>query len=190
MKPAIFLDRDGTIIKDKGNIGEVKQVEFYHYTFDSLRQLQKKYLLFIITNQPGIAKGIVLQNQVEKVNLFIKSVLKREGIEIQSIYCCSHQKSDHCECRKPKTFFLEKAKNEYSLDLKKSYVIGDHPSDVELALNIEANAIYVLTGHGRKHYKELSENLRDNISVFRNLEFATKDILRIRPAKPRSVRHS
>jgi D-glycero-D-manno-heptose 1,7-bisphosphate phosphatase len=178
MKPAIFLDRDGTIIKDKGTLSDTKQVQFYHYTFDCLRQLQSKYLLFIITNQPGIAKGIVRQEQVEKVNLFVKNILKNEGVEIKAIYCCPHQKSDNCECRKPKTYFLEKAQKEYSLDLKNSYVIGDHPADVELAINSEANGIFVLTGHGRKHYKELSEYLKAKVRVMRNIEFATKEILK------------
>ena len=178
MKPAIFLDRDGTIIKDKGNISDTRQVEFYHYTFECLRQLQRNYLLFIITNQPGIAKGVVLHEQVEKVNLFVQDFLKVEGVEIKAIYCCPHQKGDNCECRKPKTYFLEKAQKEYSLDLKNSYVIGDHPSDIELAIYSEANGIYLLTGHGRKHYKELSEHLKDKVIIMRNLEFATKKIIK------------
>jgi len=177
MKPAIFLDRDGTIIKDKGNIGDTKQIEFYNYTFDCLRKLQEKYLLFIITNQPGIAKGIVRHEQVEQVNLFVLNILKDEGVEIKAIYCCPHQKSDNCECRKPKTYFVEKAQKEYLLNLKNSYVIGDHPSDAELAINTEANGIYVLTGHGRKHYNELIEHLKGNTMIKRNLEFATKEIL-------------
>lgn len=177
MKPAIFLDRDGTIIKDKGNISDSKQVEFYHYTFDCLRQLQKKYLLFIITNQRGIAKGVVSKEQVEKVNLFVQNVLKQEGIEIKTIYCCPHQKSDNCNCRKPKTFFLEKAQKEFSLDIKNSYVIGDHPGDIELAINSAGNGVYLLTGHGRKHYKELSEAIKDKVKIMQNLKFATKEIL-------------
>ena len=180
MKSAIFLDRDGTIIRDKGNIGEISQVEFYNYTFDCLRKLQEKFLLFIITNQPGIAKGNVSREQVEKVNLYVLNILKENGIEIKAIYCCPHQKSDNCKCRKPKTYFLEKAQKENLLDLKKSYVIGDHPSDVELAFNSEANGIYVLSGHGKKHYKELSENIKHKIMIKQNLELAAKEILKQR----------
>ncbi len=177
MKSAVFLDRDGTIIKDKGNIGDFNQVEFYRYTFDCLRQLQKKYLLFIITNQPGIAKGIISRKQVDEVNLFIINTLKRERIKINALYCCPHQKNDNCNCRKPKTYFLEKAQKEFSLDLNKSYVIGDHPSDVELAINLSANGIYVLTGHGKKHHKELTNNIKASAVIKQNLEFATRVIL-------------
>lgn len=178
MKPAIFLDRDGTIIKDKGNIGDIKQVEFYSYTFDCLRQLQELYMLFIITNQPGIAQGFVIQEQVDKVNSFVRNILKEEGIEISDIYCCPHQKSDDCECRKPKTYFIEIAQREYSIDLKNSYVIGDHPSDIELAINSEAKGIYVMTGHGSKHYKDLSEYPKGKVKVTRSLRFATEYILK------------
>ena len=177
MKPAIFLDRDGTIIKDKGNLGDPEQVEFYHYTFDCLRLLQTRFLLFIITNQPGISKGIISQKQVETVNSYIQSVLKEEGIEIKAIYCCPHQKSENCECRKPKTHFIEQAQKEFSLDLLNSFVIGDHPGDTELAINSGANGIYLLTGHGKKHVKELSDSLKKKTTIKRNLEFATKTIL-------------
>jgi D,D-heptose 1,7-bisphosphate phosphatase len=178
MKPAIFLDRDGTIINDKGTIGDIKQVEFYPYTFDCLRQLQKTYLLFIATNQPGIAQGIILEEQVEKVNLFIQDVLKNQGIKIQEIYFCPHQKSDNCECRKPKKYFLEKAKKEYLLDMRNSYMVGDHQSDAELAINSGAKGIFVLTGHGRSHYKDLSEHVKGQAIIKLNLEFATKEILK------------
>lgn len=179
MKPAIFLDRDGTIIRDKGNIRNVLQIEFYPYTFECLRQLQKKYVLFIITNQPGISKGAIQEEELITVHSFIQTKLKDAGIDIKAIYSCPHQKSDNCMCRKPKTYFLEKAQKEFSIDLKKSFVIGDHPSDVELALNTESKGIYVLSGHGRKHYKELSAIHKSKILIKKNLKFATKAILSI-----------
>jgi len=90
--------------------------------------------LFIITNQPGISKGIVTAEQVNRVNSYIQSVLKAEGVELSGIYVCPHQESEGCRCRKPGTYFPEKTKKEYSLDLNSSFVIGDHPGDAELAI--------------------------------------------------------
>lgn len=178
MKPAIFLDRDGTIIKDKGHIGSINQVEFYHFTFESLRQLQKNYLLFIITNQPGISQGILKKEEVENIHNFIEIILKEEKIKIQKIYYCPHQKNEDCRCRKPKTYFIKKAKKEFSIDLINSYVIGDHLSDVELAINSKAKGIYLLTGHGRKHLKDIPQSTREKIKVCRNLKYASELIIK------------
>ncbi|MBN1638324.1 MAG: HAD family hydrolase [Ignavibacteriales bacterium] len=178
MKPAIFLDRDGTIIKDKGNIGSADKVEFYSYTFDCLRRLEKNYLLFIITNQPGISQGVLRKEQVENVHYYIKLVLKQNKINIQEIYYCPHHKNDNCKCRKPNTYFINKAKKNYPIDLKYSFVIGDHLSDVELAINSKAKGIYLLTGHGNKHLVDIPKEVRENITICRNLKSATDLILK------------
>ena len=85
MKPAVFLDRDGTIIKDRGYLGHIHQVEFYPFTFECLRQLQEKYLLFIVTNQSGIAKGVVTHQHVDSVNSNIVSELLSRWLIVWSI---------------------------------------------------------------------------------------------------------
>ncbi len=175
MKPAVFLDRDGTIIKDKGYLGYIQQVEFYPFTFDCLRRLQEKYLLFIVTNQSGIAKGIVTQEQVDTLNSFIVSALKNAGIKISAVYSCPHHRNDNCLCHKPKTLFAEIAAKDFHLDLKNSYMIGDHPADVEFALNIGAKGFYVLTGHGKKHYAEVKNmHYYNQIKVCKSLETMTR----------------
>lgn len=177
MKPAVFLDRDGTIIKDKGYIGQINKVEFYPFTLDCLKQLQKKFLLFIVTNQSGIAKGIVTAKQVDEVNNFILNKLKSEGINISALYSCPHHRNDNCKCHKPKTLFAELASKDFDIDLKNSFMIGDHPADVEFALNIGAKGIYVLTGHGKKHYTEIKNmHYYNQIKVFRSLKTAIKYI--------------
>lgn len=178
MKSAFFLDRDGTIIKDKGYLGSIDQVEFYPFTVNCLRRLQEKFLLFIVTNQSGIAKGIVTQEQVDAVNSFVVAELKSSGINICAVYSCPHHRNDNCLCHKPKTFFAEKAAKDFNIDLVNSYVAGDHPGDVEFAFNAGAKGIYVLTGHGKKHYTEIKNlpYLKD-IKVFRSLKTATQNIL-------------
>lgn len=167
LKRAIFLDRDGTIIEDRGFLSDPSQVHFYENCFEPLSQLKNEFLLFIVTNQSGIADKVITLEQANLVNQFVVKTLERHQISITEVYTCPHNNKDNCDCKKPKTFFLEEAAKKYNLDLKNSFVIGDHPHDVELALNVGATGIYVLTGHGEKHKGELapgslcSANLRE-----------------------------
>jgi D-glycero-D-manno-heptose 1,7-bisphosphate phosphatase len=174
---AVYLDRDGTIIKDKGYIKNVRDVEFYAHTFESLKELQKYFLLFIITNQPGIAKGLITANEVEMVNKFMLQQLKDKGVLIHEIYYCPHLKEDHCNCRKPNPYYIHQSAKKYTIDVQSSFVVGDHPSDVQLALNSQAKGIYLLTGHGRKHVRELPGQFHDPVTICRNIKDATRQIL-------------
>ena len=178
MNKAVFLDRDGTIIKDRGHINYIKDIVFYNYTFECLKELQKEFLLFIITNQPGVAKGIIKVSSLNRIHSFILHKMSDHGIDIKEIYCCTHRKEDNCLCRKPKTFFIDSAKDKFSIDLENSFVIGDHPSDIELAIKIKANGIFVLTGHGQKHFDELNFQQKQQIRICSNLKSATQTIIK------------
>ncbi len=154
-KVAVFLDRDGTIIEDRGHLSDPSQVVFFPETFDALAGLQEHFLLFLITNQPGIAKGLITRSDAERINDFVVHTLSERGIRITEVYMCPHQRSQDCECIKPRPFFLEQAAERYSIDLTGSFTVGDHPHDVELATHVGAKGVYVITGHGRKHQDEL-----------------------------------
>ncbi len=154
-RAAVFLDRDGTIIEDKGFIGSPAEVSFLPGVFPALRKIQDDFLLFIVTNQPGVGLGRIKLEEVEEVNRFIISALASEGIRVQKVFTCPHRREDNCECIKPKPYLLLRAAEEFNLDLVASYVIGDHPSDMELARASGARGVYLLTGHGRKHLSEL-----------------------------------
>jgi len=153
-QPAIFLDRDGTLIEDAGSIRDVADVAFYPETCSALRRLSD-FALFIVTNQSGIAKGHIRVEEARAVNDHVVGHLAEAGIRIRAVYCCPHQRTDGCECMKPNPYFLKLAERDHQIDLKRSFVIGDHPSDVELAHAVGAKGIYVLTGHGLKHQQEL-----------------------------------
>ena len=176
MRSAVFLDRDGTLIRDKGYISRISQVELYPYTIRSLRKLQKGFLLFIVTNQSGISKGVTALEDVNTVNAHLLKILKKSGIVITELYMCPHDKTDGCKCRKPGTYFVDKARRKYKLDLASSFVIGDHPSDVMLAVNSGAKGIFVLTGHGRHHREEVVQLKNKDISITVNLEKAVTRI--------------
>ena len=155
LRPAVFLDRDGTIIEDRGHLRDPAQVIFFHDAFDALRRLQEHFLLFIVTNQPGIAEGILSQSDADRVNTCVVAGLAKAGVRITDVYVCPHRRIDGCSCIKPKPYFLQEAAARHQIDLGESFVIGDHPHDVLLARNACATGIYVLTGHGAKHLREL-----------------------------------
>ena len=157
-RSAVFLDRDGTIIEDVGHITSPRQVQFFPDTIKALRFLSR-FRLFIITNQPGVAEGVISRSQLDRVNAFIMEYLASNGIKIEHIYYCPHARSDGCSCIKPNPYYIKKAKQDYGLDLARSYVVGDHPHDVIMSQRVGARGIYLLTGHGQRHRHQVPEGV-------------------------------
>ncbi len=171
---AIFLDRDGTIIEDKGHIAAESDIELYPFAIPSLLALQEKYHLFIVTNQSGVSLGRITLAEATYVNNYLLDVLTKSGVVIREFYCCSHKRDDNCLCIKPKPFFINKAREKYELDITGSYTIGDHPHDVAFGKNNGATGLYLLTGHGAKHRADIDASTL----CFENLEKAAEWILR------------
>ena len=155
LHPAVFLDRDGTLIEDRGPLSEASEVVFYPEAVEALMRLQEHFLLFLVTNQPWVARGILTWEDVKRVNARVVSYLAEHGVTITAVYVCPHERSDGCSCIKPNPHFLHKAAAEHGVDLQRSFSVGDHPHDVELARSVGARGIYVRTGHGEKHLGEL-----------------------------------
>lgn len=172
---AVFLDRDGTIIEDNGYINKTSDAIFFPYTFKALEILQEHFLLFVITNQSGISKGLISEEDVEKVNRYITETLKAKGIIITDTFYCPHNSEDNCVCKKPKPYFLYRAAQLYNVDLSRSFIIGDHPADVECGINAGSTPVYLLSGHGLKHKDELIQNPK----ILNNLLDAAKYIISI-----------
>ncbi len=156
--PAIFLDRDGTLIEDRGDLRDPGDVVFFSDTIVALLRLQEHFRLFIVTNQSGIGKGLITTAEVDRVNAHVVERLQQEGVHIEQVYCCPHRRDERCACIKPNPLFLEQAARDYGLDLVNSFTVGDHPHDVQLAEYAGAKGIYVLTGHGQKHRRDLPPN--------------------------------
>lgn len=157
-KPAIFLDRDGTIIEDVGVLSDPAHIRLFDDTIQTLSELQKKYLLFVVTNQGGIARGELSRSHVDAVNRALDAMLRSSGVTVQAWYVCPHDRSDECRCIKPNPTFLQEAAKTYNLDLSASFVMGDHPHDVATGDTVGAFGLYVLTGHGMRHLSELPES--------------------------------
>jgi len=179
----VFLDRDGTIIEERGDLSEPSQVMFFRDTVPSLRRLCPRFALFIVTNQSGVAKGTITLQDVARVNAHIDSYLREHGIPLNAVYVCPHDRSSGCQCIKPNPYFLRKAEQDFGIDLGGSFVIGDHPHDVEFALKAGANGIYVLSGHGTKHRHEIP---KDTV-VANGIREATEIIL-ARAARIRNIK--
>ena len=138
---AVFLDRDGTLCKDTGYLNDPSLVEVFG-DINELRRLKERgFRLIGVTNQSGIARGIVNEDNVKKINSIFTD---RYGFD--AFYYCPHHPQDLCECRKPEPGMLFQARAEHNLDLKGSWVIGDKASDLMLAKTVGARSILVRTG--------------------------------------------
>ena len=155
-RPAVFLDRDGTIIEDRGDLSDPTQVVSFKDTAPALLRLADHFALFIVTNQSGVAKGTITIEDVRKVNDYVEKYVAARGAPIAATYVCPHQRSSGCRCIKPNPYFLKEAEREFGIDLQRSFVIGDHPCDVELATRADATGIFVLSGHGMKHRADIT----------------------------------
>lgn len=130
-QPGIFLDRDGTVISDTGYIGDPELVEFLPGVFPALSRFQEAgYRLIVISNQSGIGRGVITQEQYELVAQRIAEGLAEHGIRVVTYYC-PHSPDDRCGCRKPNPFLLLRATQDLDIDLSRSYMIGDRITDVE-----------------------------------------------------------
>ena len=149
MRPAVFLDRDGTIAEEVGYLNHISRFHMFPFAARAIRQLNRAGLpVIIITNQSGIGRGYFPESLVTAVHELMTTELAKEGAHIDALYYCPHKGDDACACRKPKPGMLEQAAREHGLDLRRSFVVGDRYGDIELARRAGARAILVRTGYG------------------------------------------
>ncbi len=172
-KKAVFLDRDGTIIEDKGHLSSPGEVRFYQNTVEALMMLQANFELFIVTNQSGISNDIITMEDVENINSHILAHLEKSGIRIRDVFVCPHNREEGCDCIKPKPYFANLAATAYDISLKDSFSVGDHPHDMEFGINAGGSGLFVLTGHGSKHH----DVINDKSLIFKDILEAAKYIL-------------
>jgi D-glycero-D-manno-heptose 1,7-bisphosphate phosphatase len=131
---AIFLDRDGVINRKPPEGKYVATAVDLHFLPGALESIvalfRSGYSVFIVTNQRGIARGIMTHRDLEGIHALLHDSVRRRGGQIQKIYVCSHDHHEHCHCRKPRPGMLLQAKKEYGIDLSASWMIGDSASDL------------------------------------------------------------
>lgn len=151
MKPVVLIDRDGTIIVEKNYLKEPAGVELLPGATEGLKLLQQNgFEIIVLTNQSGIGRGFYTEMEMHNVNRRLCELLTAGGVKIspRRIYFCPHAPNDACDCRKPNTGMALQARNDWLFDLRRGYVIGDKPSDIELGTNLKLPAILVQTGYG------------------------------------------
>ena len=143
----IFLDRDGTLNPDPGYIKSPDQFELFPGVSEALARLKRAGArLIIVTNQSGIARGLLSRKDLDAVHMKLKRLLDGERVTLDAIYFCPHHPDDGCECRKPNRGMIDQAVRECGVNLDRSYLIGDHLRDIELAKRVGARSVLVTTG--------------------------------------------
>jgi D-glycero-D-manno-heptose 1,7-bisphosphate phosphatase len=156
-RPAVLLDRDGTINDDVGYLTDLADLRIYPYAPDAIRLLRRAgFAIVVVTNQGGIARGLMTAAFVEATHQLMAARLDRAGATVDDWFYCPHHPesvvpglSTPCECRKPGTAMPRQAAARHGLDLARSWVIGDHWRDVQMGHAVGARAVLLRTGHGR-----------------------------------------
>ena len=161
----IFLDRDGTLNPDPGNINNILDYNFYDFTLPALKMMSKNYNRFcIVTNQSGVSRGLIPINNLNTINKFIKEKFSENRISLLDIYMCFDLPDNASNSRKPGPGMFLKAKKEYNLKLSQCLMVGDSISDMEAGKNLGMDTMLVLTGEGKKTFKNFRQ--RKFISYF------------------------
>jgi D-glycero-D-manno-heptose 1,7-bisphosphate phosphatase len=144
MKRAVFLDRDGTIIVERGYLKDPDQIEILPGAVDALRKLAREgWKLIIISNQSGVGRGLMTAAEMNAVQTKFLRTMRTQGVEITASYFCTHTPDEHCECRKPATLSIERAAHEHALSAQQSWMIGDREDDILCGRNAGCSTIWL-----------------------------------------------
>jgi len=177
-RPAIFFDRDGTLVKEAALLHTVEELEIFPFAAGALRKISESdFLSFLITNQPVVARNLCDISTVKLIHYKLETLLGDEGAYLNDIYFCPHHPDKGypeenplykivCDCRKPKTGMVEKAAGDYNVDLKSSWLIGDTTTDIQTGMNAGLKTVLVRTGRGGKDkkYDVLPDYVFDNMA--------------------------
>lgn len=147
---AVFLDRDGVIIKDVPDIHRIEDIRVFDFSAEGVRILNGLgFLVIVVTNQPQVAKGLCTEDTVREMNGEITEQLRAQGAKVDAVYYCPHHPDKgfrgerpeykiDCACRKPKIGMIENAAEKFGIDLHRSFIIGDTMRDIKTGENVAA----------------------------------------------------
>jgi histidinol-phosphate phosphatase family protein len=189
----VLLDRDGTIIEDRGYPDRLELIEPYAWSADAIRLLTAAgFPVVVVTNQAGVARGYFDEDFVRQAHAYLDGILRGEGAVVSGYYYCPHHPDGvvepyrrACRCRKPGPGMAESAARDLDLDLSRSFVVGDKGLDIQLAEAVGATGVLVRTGYGRADEIVLRERPdRDLIAVETLLDAARWIVARAEAAGP------
>jgi D-glycero-D-manno-heptose 1,7-bisphosphate phosphatase len=157
VKPAVFLDRDGTLLEEAGYLDRLERLAFFPFGIDAVRLLNRGgYSVVIITNQSGIGRGMYEEEFVIRAHQVVDERVRAGGGRIDGYYYCPHHPEAElakyrkdCDCRKPEPGMLRQAAADLGLDLSRSFAVGDKWTDVQAGVAAGARGLLVRTGYGR-----------------------------------------
>lgn len=156
MRPAVFLDRDGTMVHDVGYLSRLEDLHWFPWTIDAVRLLNRAgFLVCVTTNQGGIGLGFYTEAFLHSLHDHMSSVLEAAGARVDGWFHCPHHPDARiealrvaCDCRKPRPGMIEQAARRFPIDLAQSFVVGDKIADVNLGRAVGARSVLVKTGYG------------------------------------------
>ena len=160
-RPALFMDRDGTISEEVGYVNHPSRYRLFPYTAEAVKLLNDNgWLAIVVTNQAGVARGYFSEDMIGQVHDGVRDALESESARLDAIYYCAHHPSVgeppyrlDCDCRKPRPGLIQRAAADFEIDLERSWMVGDRYGDIELARNAGVHAAFVLSGYGRGEWE-------------------------------------
>ena len=144
MNRGLFLDRDGTVIEECGYLKDPELVRLLPRAASALAALASEgWKLILVSNQSGVGRELITPDQMEAVQRRFLDLMQAHCIPIAGSYVCTHTPADHCKCRKPSSYFLDRAAAEHSLDLSASWMIGDREGDILCGKNAGCSTIWL-----------------------------------------------
>jgi D-glycero-D-manno-heptose 1,7-bisphosphate phosphatase len=179
---AVFLDRDGTINEEVGYLDSLDKLKIIPCAYEAIRLINESGMkAVVISNQAGVARGLLTEEFVKKTNNHLQSILREQGVCINNFYYCPHHPTEGeepyrqvCDCRKPAPGMLLSAARDLKIDLKLSYMVGDRLLDMEAAKKAGVKGILVKTGYGKDL---LQDDGPDKATPDNKPDFIAADIL-------------
>ncbi len=152
-RPAVFLDRDGVLTEERSYITSVDNLRIFPYVAECIKQIhQRGYLAVVITNQSGVARGLLTEDALREMNAYL---MGQTGVD--AVFYCPHHPEGKvsryakaCQCRKPETGLFEKACREHDIDMTNSYMVGDRASDILAGQRAGLKTVLLESGYGTK----------------------------------------
>lgn len=186
MKKVVFLDRDGTVNQEVDYLSSVRELRLIRGAAAAIRAFNRMgFLVIIVTNQPVIARGWIDVRGLEGIHRALLKRLSRQGAKVEAIYYCPHLPPGHpyaelaeyrqkCSCRKPEIGLLNKVAHDFTIDFRKSFMIGDSTRDILTGKNANLKTILVETGYAGKDGKFnvipefVTPNLAGAVKIIKN----------------------
>ena len=182
LRPTLFLDRDGVLIRDMDYLDDPAQVEILSGVIEALVMARDEgFQLIGLSNQSGIGRGMFSREDMEKVMIRLEDLLTPASLD--GFYYCPHEPGAGCACRKPAQGMLEEASRSFHWDPEKTWMIGDKSSDVALARQAGFGAFLVLTGHGSQQEEKVLDQFDGDpqVRIVADLPAAVRAILNRNP---------